>query len=290
MRKETDCQRRTGTIHTTAPLMLSLVMLAVTIGITACSSPGGKLTDRIGKTGEQAQETVQALLAANQVLSGPDSKAIPRKGDTGWFFSAKPAYAYGDADPDPEGTPTEPPPTPTRTPTDVQRLYETVEPENRTKQQNDIEALRVQWGPLYKAAKESYTVLDEHIAYSEKYAAEYFGQQRKHVESLRTDAANVGTIQTAMQETYGKQAKYYEGWIDSAYLLRNQCNDLLDNMYNVNVLIEFTSDAADFQSLLDEQVAIPNEIASLNQAMANFQSQTEDILAELERPAARNGS
>ena len=100
-----------------------MVMLAAAFGITACSSPGAKLTDRIGKAGEQAQETVQALLAANWVLSGHDvsSRAVPQEGDTGWSFSVRPVHAQELLTP--EGTPTGPPPTPTRTPTHAQELY-----------------------------------------------------------------------------------------------------------------------------------------------------------------------
>ena len=230
------------------------------MSIAACSnSLGAKLTDRIESTEEQAQETVNDLLEANRVISGQEtsSNAIPREKRSIWPFGVKRAHAQEGPD-------------------------ATAMPEAQTRQQTDIETLRGQWQPLYKAAKESYTKLDAHIAYSERYADRYFRQQREHIDSLKP-AGNAGKVRSTMQKTYSQQVRYYENWIDSAYKVRNQCDAMLDNMFNVNALIEFTSDATDFQTLLDEQVAIPEVIASLDQAMNDFQSRTESILGELER-------
>ena len=256
--------------------MLSMVIMAVACGIDMYSSPapepsslivsiakspGAKLTDSIAKTEDHAQKTVDALMAANRVIVGQNtgSNAVSETGVVGRFFIPSRAYA--------------------------QEV-----PEDGTKQQKDIETLRSEWGPRYKAAQDSYAELNSHIANSERYADEYFRQQREHIESLR-DADNVHTIRTAMENTYDQQMRYYEDWIDSAYMVRKQCGAILDNMHNINTLIEFTSDAADFQTLLDEQVAIPEVIASLNQAMSDFQSRTQGILGQLEgQPSESQGS
>ncbi len=241
--------------------MLSMVIMAVACGIDMCSSPGAKLTDSIAKTEDHAQKTVDALMSANRVIVGQNtsSNAVSETGVVGRFFIPSRAYA--------------------------QEV-----PSSGTKQQNDIETLRSEWGPRYKAAQDSYAELNSHIANSERYADEYFRQQREHIESLR-DADNVRTIRTAMENTYNQQMRYYEDWIDSANMVRKQCGAILDNMHNINTLIEFTSDAADFQTLLDEQVAIPEVIASLNQAMSDFQSRTQGILGQLEgQPSESQGS
>ena len=264
MQTEMD-EQSTGPTRTTVPAILSLLILVAALAVSACgSSPGAKLTDRIEDAEKQAQDTVDALLKASRVIAGQEtSSAIPRKQRSIWSsFGVNRVHAQ-------EGP-------------DV-----TATPESQTKQETDIETLRGQWRPLYKAAQESYAELDAHIAYSERYADQYFRQQREHIENLKP-AGNAGDVRTAMQKTYSQQVRYYEDWIDSAYQVKNQCDDMLDSMHNVNEFIEFATNAAQFQAFVDKQVAIPEIMASLDQAMPNFQSRTAGILGELERDPGRD--
>ena len=254
--------------HHLIPVWLTAVMAIATLGSAACADAGSKLTTQIGKTEEQAQKTVQDLLAANRSLSEPTAVHRPEHQEDGgpaWPFKPRTAHAQ----------------VPAETPAAPATLEN---PTPQTKQQAEIGAIKQRWEPLYGAAKDSFDELDEQLAYSEQYAADYFKQQLQYIEDLRGGAENARTIETTMSNAYNRQVRYYEDWKSAAYDVKRQCQRMLDNMHNVDVLIKFTADAADFQALLDEQLAVPSEITALNAAMTDLQRKTEGVLSELARP------
>ena len=78
------------------------------------------------------------------------------------------------------------------------------------------------------------------------------------------------------------QVTLYDNWYAQAKNIRDQMATVMVQLDNMNLAIEFMSDAADFNAIAKVGVEAPHNIIALQQELPRFQQMTLELVDKLE--------
>lgn len=135
---------------------------------------------------------------------------------------------------------------------DVDRAaYTLTRDSNPTMTQRRIEALRGEWDDRYKRASNESKVLLRDIAKTREYKNDYFELQEERVQKLKLSARNGAAIQEAMLNTITRQRKAFSKWDTAAAEVESRIDEIMGELDNVNVLMQFLDDGAAFDHIVN---------------------------------------
>ena len=135
------------------------------------------------------------------------------------------------------------------------------------------------WGPRYSAAQRSHALLSKRYSDMQAYAERYFERQRKIIREVNAAAGNAGRIHERMVKALERQEARYNKWNAAAYQTYLRSQAAVDNMDNVDRLIRFTRNAADWaQAFNDSTLDLAGEITTLEADLDRFEADTTSLL------------
>lgn len=261
---------------TLIPVSLTIIAVVgaiffIVTGDGVSASEGREFSTSIERSLSQSQDSSEALsdVAKSDVFQGMfglggRGNALQGSSDTS----------------DGEGTPE-----PTATLTPEQKLdlqaaeLQTGAP---TQLQIDVREVQDQWSVRYQAAKEEVELLSLRVDATSKYAGDYFDIQNDRINDIQVSQPGGAELRSNLSRVLRAQMTLYDNWFAQAERIRDQMDVIMAQLDNMNLTIEFMSDAADFDAIAKVGLETPRNIVALQDELPRFQQMTVELADRLE--------
>ena len=151
-----------------------------------------------------------------------------------------------------------------------------------TQLQIDAREVQAQWSPRYQAAKEEYELLVRRVEATSKYADDYFTIQNDRISKIQVSQPGATELRANLSRVLRAQMTLYIEWYAQARSIRDQMAVIMVQLDNMNLAIEFMSDAADFDAISRVGLEVPHNIVALQGELPRFQEMTLELAGKIE--------
>ena len=260
----------------TIPASLAIMAVTGAVGFIGASdglipSKGAEFSNSIERALSQSQDSGEAL---NDMAESEVFQEIFGPAGSGGLQQAPGATTDGQGTPMPEATLTP------EQKLDLQAAgLQTGAP---TQLQIDAREIQAQWSPRYQGAKEEYELLVRRVEATAKYAEDYFTIQNDRINEIQTSQPGAAELRANLSRVLRSQMVLYADWSAQARSIRDQMAVIMVQLDNMNLAIEFMSDAADFDAISRAGLEAPHNIIMLQGELPRFQEMTLELAGKLE--------
>lgn len=136
------------------------------------------------------------------------------------------------------------------------QTYALTEGQANTATQDKVASLRRQWDHRYDRVVDENTLLEKRVADTRDYFSDYFEVQYDRLDELHPGADNYDAIASALGESLSRQNETYRQWDEKATAVLATQRKIMTELDNVNILMQYLDDAADFDAIAKHQVSI----------------------------------
>lgn len=136
------------------------------------------------------------------------------------------------------------------------QAYALTEGQANTATQDKIDRLRRQWDHRYDRVVDENDLLEKRVADTRDYFGDYFEVQYDRLNELQPGADNYDAIAQALGESLSRQSETYRRWDEKATAVLATQRNIMGELKNVDVLMQFLDDAADFDAIAEYQISI----------------------------------
>ncbi len=143
----------------------------------------------------------------------------------------------------------------------------------------DINTLLSLWQPRYAAAQSAFTKLDSAIAFAEQQADDYFAAKRA-LNARYNDPERKALRQAQDDAIFAT----YQEWQQNAHIIRDDAAAMMRELNDIDIDLQRLELDSGFSFAGGSIDALPAEISSLNNELAEFDIASENLRATIRSP------